>query len=151
MTIMNNYVAVANGPESFATVEFSRQLGVVALFIILKLYSYVPWLLYFMGVAGLIIIVVMQKLTQFEISQMTARYSDTLHDWKSRVDPKSRYLRQRMRVLTPMRIFASILGYKFYEFDTDFAIKYLVGIVDQTINLMMSLDSSFYASIKAIN
>lgn len=133
--------------EAFLLTACGAILACALNFAALKFYGRVPLGFYVLLVVGdAITLFAIAMILPFAI-RLHENSSEALFLWKSQCGAKSKYLRRKFGALRSIRFYAGINGFNLFLYEKSVKVDYFAMIINNTINLLLSVPFSLIDSI----
>jgi hypothetical protein len=132
--------------ESFLLMQAGQMFMVLSLFAVLKLNKYLPLAVIFTAALCFVALAVIVNLLLPYVTNLHEGSDAFLRRWKTAV-AKDKYLKRKHAGLRPLRFTAGLPGVTFFAFDKSSQTDFMMGCIDQTINLMIGYPDEYIRKV----
>jgi hypothetical protein len=131
---------------SFVLIQSGQFFIVLTLFTVLKLNKFFPAIVIVGGAIACMGVYSFVNLLLPYVAKMHEESGEFLRRWKTIV-ARHKYLKRKHLGLRPLRFTAGLPGVTFFEFDKSTQTDFMMGCIDQTINLMIGYPEEYLRKI----
>jgi hypothetical protein len=132
--------------ESFLLMQAGQFFIVIGLFSVLKLNKYLPPAVIVTAALCCLSVAVIVNLVLPCVINLHDESDAFLRRWKTAV-AKDKYLKRKHAGLRPLRFTAGLPGVTFFAFDKSSQTDFMMGCIDQTINLMIGYPDEYIRKV----